>query len=478
MIRTRQRIFGTRSHAVAAVVFGVLAAIPFTRAASPSFQLSETEATLSIQPSVIGRTYQLQKSPSMLPGTWENVGEPRPGNGIQVRLSADRSALPACFYRILHDVAGGGIHSIAFMGDSITDQGFTGLTAFEARGYSTWARIFNGSTWDFEPNGTSNEFASGGMSSALIEATHLPEVLASDADVCFVHEGTNDYSAGQTPQQTADRILSHWLAIRNAGIIPIGSSILPQVGNPGKSAWIVSTNTLLRDHAATNEVLFCDWTGEIESQAAPESGVGDLVWTPDNVHPGQAGAARLGRYLARFMGERFVFGVDPHPEIHPFVTRNPQLAGSAGQPQHWLPPSVPVGASLNSKSLDLDPETGGNWWLIDVAQGTASSPFVLQHDFLVPDALAGESVYAVADFEVISGIFSSVRLRCSATSSTFDCNAGSVADSCDFTAADGVITLRTPRMTVPVGNVYATPQIVFTGSGVIQVRRAGLREVP
>jgi lysophospholipase L1-like esterase len=364
------------------------------------------------------------------------------------------------------------------MGDSITDQGFTGLIAYEARGFSTWARIFSGSAWDFEPNGASNEFASGGMSSALIEATHLAQVLTSNADVCFVHEGTNDYSAGQTPQQTAARVLSHWLAIRNAGIIPIGSSILPQVGNPGKSVWIVSTNTLLREHAATNQVLFCDWTGEIESQAAPGSGVGDLVWTPDNVHPGQAGAARLGRYLARFMSSRFVFGVDPHPDAHPFVTRNPQFAGSSGQPQHWLPPFVPSGASLNSKSLVLDPGTGVNWWHLDVSQGTSTSPFLFQHDFLVPDSLVGKSVYAVADFEVLSGTFSSIRLRCSATSSTFDCNAGSAGDSCDLTAADGVITLRTPRMTVPEGNAYATSQILFTGSGVIRIRRAGLREMP
>jgi hypothetical protein len=111
MIQYRERTSASRSHAVAALVFGMLAAVAFTQAATPSFQLSETEAALSIQPSVIGRTYQLQKSPSMLSGTWENVGDPQPGNGIQVRLSDARSTLPACFYRIVHNSAGGYIPS-------------------------------------------------------------------------------------------------------------------------------------------------------------------------------------------------------------------------------------------------------------------------------------------------------------------------------------------------------------------------------
>lgn len=368
------------------------------------------------------------------------------------------------------------VGTIAFMGDSITAQsGSSNVPAnLSALGYATWARVYNGQRWDFQKQSASLlTFATAGYTTTQIGTTYLPLVEDSGADVCVVHEGTNNYSGGTTAQATADAILAHWLAIRAAGIMPVGTSILPVVGDATKSSWIVATNAILRTHAEANNVLFCDWTGLIENVTESNTGVGNTTYTPDNIHPGVLGAQILGKYIAGFIEARFVLTGEPWEGIE-CVTPNPRFAGGSGQPTSWQAPSVPASGTLNTKTVVAESTHGGRWWTLDVTQGAATGSFGLSLDFTVLASIVGETVLAQCDIEVVSGTFSSASIRCNATNSTYDNFYASTTAAASITAADGVMTLRTMPQVVPGGNVYYTATINFTGTGVIRVRRAGL----
>jgi lysophospholipase L1-like esterase len=368
------------------------------------------------------------------------------------------------------------LRSVAFMGDSITAQSVTGLVNLNSNGYPVWARAFGGSRWDFEPNGAALTFATGGFDTFQVAATHLPQVLASNADTAFLHCGTNDFSDGTSSQDVADEILSMWLALRAANIRPIGSTILPVVGNATKSTWIAATNEIIRSHAAANGIALCDWTNVID--VGTNTGVSNTTFLPDNIHPGTAGALLLGRFLSDFLTANYSLAFDPWAAPGALLTRNPAFAGSSGQPTSWNVPVVPVSGTLNSKSLVADSETGGNWWQMDVTQGAATGFFVCQLDFVGQASVVGKTVYAITDVEVVSGSFMLAQLRCAATSNTYDLlNAQALPVAEYLVAADGVLTLRTPPMVVPSGNTYYTPTLSFAGTGVIRFRRAALYEV-
>lgn len=368
------------------------------------------------------------------------------------------------------------LRSLAVMGDSITAQVATGLTNITSNGYAGHARAFGGSRWDLEPNGASLTFATGGYDVFQIGSVHLPQVLASNADACFVHGGTNDFSDGTTSSAVTAELLRIWLALRAGGITPIASTILPVVGNATKSTWIAATNALIRAAAAANGVRLCDWTNEIDT--GTNTGVSNTTWLPDNVHPGTAGAIRLGRFMGNFLSSRFRQPFDPWQAPGTLLTRNLGFEGSAGQPTSWQNPVVPAGGTLNSKTLVSDPETGGQWWELDISFGSAAAFFNISQDFVVQPSIVTQTVYGMADFQVMSGSFQLVALRCSATNSTWDLiNSSALPISAQLTADDGLVTLRTPRMVVPGGNVYYTPFISIAGTGVIRFRRAALYSV-
>lgn len=367
------------------------------------------------------------------------------------------------------------LRSLAIMGDSITAQNSTTNTQLAAIGYAVWARALGGSNFDFEPNGAQLTFGVGGYDSFQVGSILLPLVLASDADTCFVHAGTNDFSDGTTAQAVADELLRIWLELRSGGITPIASTILPVVGNATKSAWIVDANEIIRTHAAANNVKLCDWTNELD--VGTDTGVSNTTFLPDNTHPGQTGAAALGRFLETYLAANFRLPFDPWASPGTLVTRNPSFAGSAGQPTSWNAPVVPSGGTLNSKTLVADSETGGNWWQLDITQGSATANFSVQLDFTAQPSIVGSNVYAIFDCEVVSGTILTVQGRASVTNNAYDILAGSLTNTASITSADGVLTLRTPVVAVPGGNSYYTPFISFSGTGVVRFRRAALYSV-
>ena len=370
------------------------------------------------------------------------------------------------------------ITKIAFMGDSITEYVGITLNDYEYNGYASWVYALTGCSFDLIPSATKLSFATGGFTTTQIGATWLTPAIASDADCIFVLEGTND-SATQTSQQTADRILTHWLAIKAAGKTPIGSSIWPVVGNATKSAWIVATNAILRSHALANNIKFCDWTGEIENVPNSNTGVSNTTWLPDNIHPGLAGAVKMGQFAARFLRQKTRLLFDPYLN-KVALSRNPQFAGSSGQANNFLAPFIPAGATLNSKTLIADPVTGGNWWQLDINQGTAPAinTSSIQHDFLTAPDLAGETVIGMGELEIVSGQFAFARGIASYTAGTTTRRTHIVnvnaATTGELTPADGLIRFRTRPMTIPSLVTYYTMSMGFSGTGVLRLRRCGL----
>jgi lysophospholipase L1-like esterase len=363
--------------------------------------------------------------------------------------------------------------SIAFMGDSITSQAFTGLYSYNAIGYPTWARQLNSAQWNAEPNGAGLSFATGGFTTLQIQTTHLPQVLASNATRCVVQGGINDFSAGRTSAQAATTLRQMWASLVAAGITPIATTVLPDAANVLRQAWIADTNVLIRSYAATDGVKLCDWSSVVEISP----GVGSVTDFPDNIHPNQIGCVKIGKVLAATITTLNIRSLSHYSTSDVFVTSNNQLAGSSGQPTSWSNPSIASGGTLNSKTLVSSPE--GNWWRIDYTNGIATGPSTLSNLVSNIAPVIGKTLECILELQVISGALTASRLRTVTTGGTqesFDGNGAVPTTESIITSADGIVVLRTPKTLISGTVSLAWPQFQFGGTAVFQIRRAGARE--
>jgi hypothetical protein len=68
---------------------------------APQFAISGDDISLTVSRTVPGRTYQLQYSQTLQPGSWINLGQVQTGDGTGVTLSGTfNPAVPAQFYRL------------------------------------------------------------------------------------------------------------------------------------------------------------------------------------------------------------------------------------------------------------------------------------------------------------------------------------------------------------------------------------------
>lgn len=363
--------------------------------------------------------------------------------------------------------------SIAFMGDSITAQGFSGLYSYDADGYMTWARQINAAQWSAEPNGASLSFATGGFNTLQIQTTHLPQVLASNATRCVVQGGINDFSAGRTSTQAATTLRQMWASLSSAGITPIATTVLPDAANVARQAFIAATNVLIRANAAEDGVTLCDWSSAVEISP----GVGSVIDFPDNIHPNQLGCVKIGKVLAATIASLNIRSLSHYSTSDVFVTANSQLTGSSGQPTSWSLPIIATGATLNSKSLVSSPE--GTWWRFDYSQGSATSPSTLSNLAANILPVIGETLEGILELQVISGSLTCTRLRVVTSGGTQESYDGSGAiptTESILTPANGIVVLRTPKTLMSGTVTLAWPQIQFAGTAVFQIRRAGVRK--
>lgn len=80
-----------------------IAVPPLTPAelAIPPITLNGIASSLTLATTTIGRTYQLQRSTTLLPDSWQDVGTAAAGNGGGLSLDDPSSPQPRCFYRVL-----------------------------------------------------------------------------------------------------------------------------------------------------------------------------------------------------------------------------------------------------------------------------------------------------------------------------------------------------------------------------------------
>jgi|LakMenE18May11ns_1017448.scaffolds.fasta_scaffold9875715_3 lysophospholipase L1-like esterase len=365
------------------------------------------------------------------------------------------------------------IETIAFMGDSITQQGFTGLYSYDSDGYMTWARQLNAAQWDAEPNGAALSFATGGFTTLQIQSTHLPQVLASNANRCVVQGGINDFAAGRTSTQAATTLREMWASLASAGITPIATTVLPDAANASRQAWIADTNILIRSYAATDGVKLCDWSSVVETSP----GVGSVTDFPDNIHPNQLGCVKIGKVLASTIASLSLKKFRNYLSSDVFVSSNNQLTGSSGQPTSWANPIIASGGTLNSKTLVSSPE--GNWWQIDYTNGAATTSSTLSNATANIATVVGKTLEGILELQVISGALTASRLRVVATGGTqesFDGSNAAPTTESIITPSDGIVILRTPKTVMSGSVTLAWPQFQFGGTAVFQIRRAGVRE--
>lgn len=363
--------------------------------------------------------------------------------------------------------------SIAFMGDSITAQGFSGLHSYDADGYMTWARQINAAQWSAEPNGASLSFATGGFNTLQIQTTHLPQVLASNATRCVVQGGINDFAAGRTSAQAAATLRQMWASLSAAGITPIATTVLPDATNVSRQAFVAATNVLIRANAAADGITLCDWSSAVEISP----GVGSVTDFPDSIHPNQLGCVKIGKILAATIASLNIRSLSHYSTSDVFVTANSQLTGSSGQPTSWGLPSIASGATLNSKSLVSSPE--GTWWRFDYSQGSATSSSTLSNLTANILPVIGQTLEGILELQVISGSLTCTRLRVVASGGTqesYDGGGAIPTTESILTPANGIVVLRTPKTLMSGTVTLAWPQIQFAGTAVFQIRRAGVRK--
>jgi lysophospholipase L1-like esterase len=366
------------------------------------------------------------------------------------------------------------ISDIAVIGDSIASAASSGLFTISSLGFFSWARVFNGSRWDYKAAASNIAFATGGFRTHEIQATHLPQAIAANPSAVVVEGGINDFQFGRTSEGTTAILREMWASLKAANIRPIATTITPDAANVSRQAWIAATNILIRAAAAADGVPLCDWASVLESSP----GVGSTTTLPDNIHPNNLGAARLGRVLAATIAGLPHEPVDLWTNTN-WLTSNSAFAGSSGQPTSWGVPSVAGGATLNSKTLVAS--DSGNWWRLDHSTGSATGRSSISNLAANTSTVVGKTVEGIAELQVISGGLRGVQFRTvtsGGTQESYDLNGGANIETADLiTSADGIIVLRTPRSVISAGTTLVWPQIQFSGSAVFQVRRAGVREI-
>jgi len=380
------------------------------------------------------------------------------------------------------------ITHVAIMGDSITNQNASASNAtlrfFFDGGYFTHAMARSGGRFLPVKNTNNNaySFATGGMKVAQITATHLPQVIASGAKACIVQGGINNTSAPVVnPETTAGQIRDQWLALRAAGILPIATTVLP-IENPTAEikSWVMAINPLIRTLAADNGVPLCDWAHLVET--SPGSGEAQL-WYSDGVdtyHPGRESAPLLGKALAATMAAALRLTRKPYAEGS-IVSVNSALAGSAGQPTTWSNPTIGAGGTLVSKELVADPETGGNWWEIEVS----GSQTVRSTLFLSGGSLAGKNIFGAVELEVLSGSLGFMALRVLSSGAATNIESGhfrldqnfEIDASRRLVPADGRILLTTPDHTMPADSTGHSLTFSFMGVTKFRIRRPAIIEI-
>jgi hypothetical protein len=386
-------------------------------------------------------------------------------------------------YRRLVEIGLGGF---AIVGDSISEQGAVGLSQLTGSGFWCFARVHNQAQWQPAVNGAVREFASGGGTTALILATHIPQVVASAASGMIEMSGVNDGPQGLTLAETVANRRAMWAAARAAGVYVIACAIMPiPLSNDDNAAGEYSADMALRN-AALKAAAEEDKVPWFDGNHLIEETPGTMILAEENsndhLHPNRRNAALYGRGMGAFIAARCSFAYDPTANTN-WLTPNVVMAGAAGQPTGWGPPYSPPDAGALTKAL-VD---GGDydWWEIEFNQGTATQQFAITNiSAHLGGSAVGKVVETILEFQVISGaveVLLTQNVAGTGTGLAYDLLGGGASPWADFVPEDGMRRLLTPAVAIGAGATLVYPSVTFrtapNSTAKIRFRRCGCREV-
>lgn len=225
------------------------------------------------------------------------------------------------------------ITSIAFLGDSITDDTWSSVapgTYYEPPNpVNHWTRIVAR-----ELNVQSYNFGIAGDSAVNIATspTRINDVIAKNPSHCTLAIGGNDIYGGQTPDQIMANINTIVTKLRNAGITvilmwcpisPFGSTV---DGNT-QDARLVEMATRYNTYAVANNLKFIDLT---KSTLCVDFCPIPLYYLPDTVHPNTEGQSVIANYFLKELNvvpENLKYEIEKDVTLFVFKSTGPTSAG-------------------------------------------------------------------------------------------------------------------------------------------------------
>lgn len=376
-------------------------------------------------------------------------------------------------------------NGMVWFGDSITNNG-QGGTAYQPNGFWCWAQFFLGHAFYTMKNAG----VAGDRTDQML-ARIGSDVLAYKPGWCHVLGGTNDVGQAVPVATIKTNLTAIWDTLDRAGVRVIAGTIPPRNTYTGTmladtlalNAWIRAQGRLRRN------LIVVDYFATLCSPAGntyASSGEAGQALTPDGIHPGNAGAPRMGKALANALA-----GILPP---------NKNLISTEGDTNNVLPYNRYTAGTLATDT----PPTG---WTQSVTGGSltysrvARTDMVLGNDLRVvvpsgasgnignPNALLSTNRFSIGDqlvglLEITrTAVDSAAALQTSGFTlqlyalgpNTFTTDMGwtsGMNDNMPFWDMSGV--LRTPPLTVPSGTTQMKLQLVFGGGQTFTLGRAGI----
>jgi len=386
--------------------------------------------------------------------------------------------------------ARGSQNTIVILGDSITanNGGVVGSTSYQSNGFFTWAQFYLGHAFTILKNA-----GVAGERSDQILARVQSDVIANRPGWCHVLSGTNDIGQGIALATVKANLTATWAALDAAGIRVITGTIPPRA---------TYTGTMLADSHALNQwirgqgrtrrnLIVVDYYASVASPSgtgwAVTGDVGQNL-TPDGVHPGNAGAPRMGRALANTIAP-FVPAI-PSPfanegdafNILPYGRFTQGTVGSATPPTGWNQQDLVGGPIVYSRVPRTD--MPGNWLNMVLPAGCRvniqnPNAAITAGKFAVGDTVVGAIELQRTGIDLAAGASTSGASLTIVAQGPNTISPGdaywlpaSVYDNQAFFDQSGVF--RTPPFVIPSGTTALTLQLTLGGGQTVNVDRAGI----
>lgn len=373
------------------------------------------------------------------------------------------------------------IRTIAFLGDSITNQNFTytdsSTTTSNDNGFVTWAGTLLRRRFIMTKMGVGNHvFGFSGQRADQI----LPwaRMAALNSDAVFVLVGANDAAQGTTAATICDRVATLWQTIKDNGSTPLGSTITPST-NATYQATITAANTLIVAKAAEMGVPIVVWSSSLMS-----GGVANSALFPDGTHPNALAAAIMGADFASAFGS--VIQPDDIPILPSadsrWITPNPYITGTGGTGISGQLATSWTG--VPASNITITGSKVGEWQQLAVTgAGTGQSLIYVQNNTIGTGWNIGDTVRGILEIESdVSGfafkninIFARFHTHGGGGYSHYNSSSEITALSSVHSSFGGI--MLTPEVVVPATATRIQLYLQFNGTGTFRFRKAGVFRV-